>query len=209
MRIAILGAGNVGSALARAFVRLGHSVVLSAKHPDHAMKVAADVGAEAAGTNVEAVRSAELVVLAVPSTAIASILEDAANDMVGKVVVDSTNPVNVDYMEMLSANGSVTEGIVAFEPELTVVKAFNTILASRLIDPIVDGIPLDGFYAGDDEAAKATVAELLAAMGFRPMDAGVLLAARALERMAFLNISFNLRNGWSWQSGWKLLGPTG
>lgn len=96
-----------------------------------------------------------------------------------------------------------------FAPELTVVKAFNPILAGRLNDPVVDGIPLDGFYAGDDEAAKATVAELLRAMGFRPMDAGVLLAARALERMAFLNISFNVRNGWSWQSGWKLLGPTG
>jgi len=105
VRIAILGAGNVGSALARAFVRLGHSVVLCAKHPDHAMKVAADVGAEAAGSDVEAVRSAELVVLAVPSTAVASILEEAAKDMVGKVVVDSTNPMNVDYMEMLSAEG--------------------------------------------------------------------------------------------------------
>jgi hypothetical protein len=41
------------------------------------------------------------------------------------------------------------------------------------------------------------------------MDAGVLLAARALELMAFLNISFNMRNSWPWQSGWKLLGPTG
>ena len=67
---------------------------------------------------------------------------------------------------------------------------------------------MDGFYAGEDEAAKAVVAELLAAMGFRPMDAGGLLNARALEEMAFLNMSFNLRYGWPWQTGWKLLGPT-
>jgi predicted dinucleotide-binding enzyme len=89
-----------------------------------------------------------------------------------------------------------------------VVKAFNTVFASRLNDPVIDGVPLDGFYAGDDETAKEVVAALLAEMGFRPIDAGELLAARALELMAFLNITLNARNGWPWQSGWKLLGPT-
>jgi 8-hydroxy-5-deazaflavin:NADPH oxidoreductase len=70
-------------------------------------------------------------------------------------------------------------------------------------------VRLDGFYAGDDEAAKSTVAELLAAIGFHPLDAGELLAARVLERMAVVHISLNARHGWPWQSGWKLLGPTG
>jgi predicted dinucleotide-binding enzyme len=90
-----------------------------------------------------------------------------------------------------------------------VVKAFNTILAGRLNDPVVDGVPLDGFYAGDDEAAKSVVAELIAALGFRPLDVGALPVARALELMAFINIGLNMRNGWSWQTGWKLLGPAG
>jgi predicted dinucleotide-binding enzyme len=89
-----------------------------------------------------------------------------------------------------------------------VVKAFNTVFASRLNDPVLDGVPLDGFYAGDDAGAKQVVAELLARMGLRPIDTGELLTARALELMAFLNVSLNARNGWSWQSGWKLLGPT-
>jgi predicted dinucleotide-binding enzyme len=73
---------------------------------------------------------------------------------------------------------------------------------------VVDGVRLDGFYAGDDEAAKSTVAELLAAIGLRPLDAGELLAARVLERMAVVHIGPNARHGWPWQSGWKLLGPT-
>jgi predicted dinucleotide-binding enzyme len=90
-----------------------------------------------------------------------------------------------------------------------VVKAFNTVFASRLNDPVIDGIPLDGFYAGDDAPAKQVVADLLADMGFRPIDAGDLLTARALELMAFLNITLNARGGWPWQSGWKLLGPVG
>jgi predicted dinucleotide-binding enzyme len=98
--------------------------------------------------------------------------------------------------------------MVLLAPGVRVVKAFNTVFASRLNDPVVDGIALDGFYAGDDPAAKAAVAELLAAMGFHPIDTGELLTARTLELMAFLNITLNARNGWPWQSGWKLLGPT-
>jgi 8-hydroxy-5-deazaflavin:NADPH oxidoreductase len=68
---------------------------------------------------------------------------------------------------------------------------------------------LDGFYAGNDDKAKGAVAGWLSAIGYRPINAGDLRAARALEHMAFLNISLNARNNWSWQTGWKLLGPTG
>jgi NADPH-dependent F420 reductase len=209
MRIAIIGTGNVGSGLARACVAAGHEVVLTARHAEHAMKVASDVGGTAAASNREAVEGAELVVLAVPSTAVASILDDVGSLVAGKTLVDPTNPANRDYSDILSASGSVSEGIQLLAPEAVVVKAFNTVFASRLTDPVIDGIPLDGFYAGDDEAAKSTVAQLLAAIGFRPLDAGPLLAARALEMMALLNMNLNARNGWPWRSGWKLLGPTG
>jgi predicted dinucleotide-binding enzyme len=103
----------------------------------------------------------------------------------------------------------LAEAILLLAPGIRVVKAFNTVFAGRLNDPVVDGVPLDGFYAGDDPAAKRVVADLLAEMGFRPIDTGELLTARVLELMAFLNIDLNLRHGWPWQSGWKLLGPSG
>lgn len=209
MRIAIIGVGNVGSALARALVGAGHEVSLSARHAEHAAKVAADVGGRAAASNVDAVKGADMVVLAVPSMAVASVLDEITDHVAGKVLVDPTNPTSVDYRELLSATGSLAEAIQVLAPEATVVKAFNTVFASRITDPVIDGIPLDGFYAGDDEAAKSTVAELLAALGFRPIDAGELPAAWALELMAILHINLNVRSGWPWQSGWKLLGPTG
>ena len=88
------------------------------------------------------------------------------------------------------------------------VKAFNTVFAARHASPTEQGVPLDGFLAGDDEAAKAVVAELVGSLGYRSIDAGGLRMARALEEMAFLNITLNARNGWPWQSGWKLVGPT-
>ena len=94
-------------------------------------------------------------------------------------------------------------------PNARVVKAFNTVFAAHQADPVVDGIHLDGFVAGDDGAAKEQVLGLVGSLGFRPIDAGALAMARALEGMAVLNISLNMTNGWPWQTGWKLLGPTG
>jgi len=115
----------------------------------------------------------------------------------------------VDREEILRESASLAEAILLLAPDTPVVKAFNTVFAGPLNDPVVNGVPLDGFYAGDDPAAKRVVADLLAERGFRPIDAGELLTARVLELMAFLNIDLNLRHGWPWQSGWKLLGPTG
>jgi NADPH-dependent F420 reductase len=206
MEIAIIGTGNLGSALARACVTAGHQVVLSARHADHAMKVATDVGGRAAGSPREAVRNADLVVLAVPSTATAALVEELAGELTRKIVVDPTNPMNLAPTAIFLTSGSVPEALQVLAPEVPFVKAFNTILASRLTEPDPDGVPLDGFYAGDDEAAKATVARLLEDLGFRPLDVGPLLAARALELMAFVNIDLNMRNNWPWRTGWKLLG---
>ena len=90
-----------------------------------------------------------------------------------------------------------------------VVKAFNTKFAARQADPTVSGLRVDGFVAADDEEAKATVLSLVEAIGFNPVDAGELAKARELEALAWLNISLQMRHGWSWQAGWKLVGPEG
>ncbi|OLC26808.1 MAG: hypothetical protein AUG06_07440 [Actinobacteria bacterium 13_1_20CM_2_65_11] len=87
------------------------------------------------------------------------------------------------------------------------VKAFNYAFAPRMADPAVDGIRLDGFVAGDDQAAKDKVLELVGSIGFRPLDAGALVMARVLESLALLNILLQIRYGWPWQNGWKLVGP--
>ena len=70
MKIAIIGAGNVGKALATSFTRAGHEVTVAANHPEHAKEIAASVGAEAAPTSSSAVIDADLVILAVPATEI-------------------------------------------------------------------------------------------------------------------------------------------
>jgi NADPH-dependent F420 reductase len=206
MNIAIIGAGNVGRALAASSVRAGHAVVISSSDPTHATAVAAATGARAAESNREAVEAGDVVILAVPTAAIASVADELGAALEGKIVVDVTNRPTPDPTR--AGTTSIAEETAALVPGARVVKAFNTAFASRQADPIVDGTPLDGFVAGDDPEAKATVLELARSIGFRPIDAGPLAFARTLEGMAWLNISLNMTNGWSWQDGWKLVGPT-
>jgi NADPH-dependent F420 reductase len=206
MRIAIIGVGSVGRALAHAFTVAGHVVVLGARNPEHAEKVADELKVAAAGSSREAVEGAELVVLAVPAKAVAKILDETADLLDGTIVVDPTNPVDDDREAILRSTASLAEAVALLVPGARVIKAFNTVLAGRLNDPVVDGIPLDGYFAGDDAAAKAVVAGLIADTGLRPIDVGELLTARALELMAYLHISLNIQHGWPWRTGWKLLG---
>jgi NADPH-dependent F420 reductase len=208
MKIAIIGAGNVGKALSGSFVRAGHDVTISSQHPDNARAAAAETGAEAAATNAEAVPSAEVVVLAVPYGALAEVVDELGDALTGKVVVDATNPLRPDYQGLAVEGTSAAEQVQARVKGAKVVKAFNTALAARQADPLVDGTPLDAFVAGDDEQAKATVMELARSIGFHPIDAGPLELARALEALALLNIMLQIRNNWTWQTGWKLVGPT-
>ena len=199
----------MGSELARALNVAGHTVTVTARNPAHAEKVAGEFKVAAAASNREAVQDVDMVVLAVPSKAVAAVVEDLDGLLGEVIVVDPTNPTGENREEILRGSASLAEGILLLAPGVRVVKAFNTVFAGRLNDPVVNGVPLDGFYAGDDPAAKRVVADLLAEMGFRPIDTGELLTARVLELMAFLNIDLNLRHGWPWQSGWKLLGPSG
>lgn len=204
MKIGIIGAGSVGSALGRASVRAGHSVVISDEDAESAAEVAKEVGAREAETNHDAVADAEVVILAVPYDAMEKILKALGAREEGKVVIDVSNRFAGDQLSAPSNAEQIQKLTKA-----PVIKAFNTIFASHQADPKADGITLDGFVAGDDAGAKKTVLDLVESLGFRPIDAGPLAMARALEGMGTLNISLNMANDWPWQTGWKLLGPTG
>lgn len=199
--IAIIGAGNVGRALAASATRAGYDVIVSSSDPEDAQAVATATGARVAASNLEAVTAAGIIVLAVPYPALETIAIDLAGTLKGKVVVDVTN-------RPIQSGPAIAEALQARLPGAKVVKAFNTVFASRQAEPIVDGVQADAFVAGDDVEAKAAVLALAQAIGFRPIDAGGLDVAGTLEGMGWLNISLNMRNGWVWQDAWKLVGPT-
>ena len=203
MQIAIIGAGNVGKALASTLTRAGHDVTISAAHPDHARDAASATGATAATSNQEAAKGAELVVLAVPATAVVSVASELQSDLDGKVVIDVANRPTPNPEGPAT---SIAEELQERVPNAKVVKAFNTLFASRQAQPDVAGIPSDAFVAGDDDAAKRTVLDVVESAGFRPVDAGSLASARSLEGMAWLNIQRHLAGG-TWQDAWVLVGP--
>jgi predicted dinucleotide-binding enzyme len=208
MRIAIIGAGNVGGALSAASVKAGHTVQIAAAHPEKATEVAAATGAVAAASNVAAVAGADLVVLAVPAGAVPTVAAELAGVLGGTPVVDSTNPLNATFSDLDIAGVSSAHDLQDLLPGVPVVKAFNTVFAGRWADPSANGAPLDAYIASDDATAKASVADYATSLGLRPIDAGGLRMARTLEEMAFLNITLNAGNGWVWQTGWQLAGPT-
>ena len=209
MRIAIIGSGNVGTALATSTVRAGHAVTIASADPEGAAATARATGARSAASNKEAVAAADAVILAVPTPALDALVSELGQALDGKIVIDVTNRVNPQDPGSVLDGNSNAERIQARLPNARVVKAFNTAFAARQADPAVDGMQLDGFVAGDDVSAKAAVLDLVRSMGFRPIDAGPLAMARVLEGMALLNISLQIWNNWPWQTGWKLVGPTG
>jgi 8-hydroxy-5-deazaflavin:NADPH oxidoreductase len=207
MKIAIIGAGNVGKALATSALKAGHKVTLSAASPESVAEAAKATGAHAAKTNIDAVDDAELVIIAVPYDKLGEVFRGLGSSVDGKVVVDATNHVNAQNPGEVLGAASNAEEIQKRHPKVLVVKAFNYAFASRMGEPKVDGVRLDGFVAGDDQAAKDKALELVESIGFRPIDAGPLVMARVLEGMALLGVTLQIRHGWPWQNGWKLVGP--
>jgi 8-hydroxy-5-deazaflavin:NADPH oxidoreductase len=206
MKIAIIGSGKVGKALATSILRAGHEVTLSAANPEHAAEAAKATGAHAARSNIDAVKDAELVIIAVPYDKLGDVFRGLGAAVDGKIVIDTTNHIDLENPAEVLAELSNAEEIQKRHPAVRVVKAFNYAFSVRMADPVVNGTKLDGFVAGDDQEAKATVLELVESIGFRPIDAGPLVMARVLEHMALLNVSLQIRHGWPWQNGWKLVG---
>src|SRR4051812_33161313 len=124
----------------------------------------------------------------------------------GKVVIDTTNPLNADYTGLETKTGESAAQEIAHELNgAHVAKAFNTVFATVQGDPQAKDVTPDALFATDDDEARATVAQLAESIGFRPVWVGPLAAARELEALAFLNIRLQLLNGGDWNTAIKLV----
>lgn len=216
MKIAILGNGEVGIALAKGFLSRGHEVVFGGRDPQGAAARQALeatrqwAGRVRAATYREAARAADLAVLATPWSGTANALALVGADaLAGKIVIDVTNPLDfVDGKPRLALGhtDSAGETVQRALPGSRVVKAFNIITSARMVDPVyADGEP-DMFIAGNDEAAKAEVAGIVRSFGWRSaIDMGGIEAARLLEPLAMVWIEYGVRHG-HWTHGFSLLG---
>lgn len=209
MKYAILGSGNVGTAITRAVTTAGHDTVVS-DVDETALASLADQSPDADTTTdaAQATADADVVVLAVPFKVVEDLVSGLADELADTIVIDATNPLTADLSGLATDGGPTgAQRVQTAAPDARVVKAFNTVFAGNQAAAEVDEVQLDGFIAGDDDGAKQVVADLLETVGFRVIDVGGLSAARYLEGMAYLNIAHNAHNDLPWQSGWKLVGP--
>ena len=208
MKIAVIGTGNVGSALGGSFVRAGHDVTFAARDAVKAAGIAEAAGGRVALNPTAAASGAEVVVLAVPSTALAAIADELAPFVAGKIVIDPTNPLTPGYSGLTTAGGpSGAERLADSLSGAHVVKAFNTLFATVQADPGTHGTTVDALIAADDDGAAEAVEALASSIGFRPVRVGPLAAARELESLAFLNIRLQLIAGGAWQTSVVLVAP--
>ena len=202
MKVAIIGAGNVGKALGGSVARAGHDVVITASDPEHARVAAEQIGATPADSNRDAVADADVVILAVwYPTAVGEVAPEIAEAARDRVVVDVTNPVKPDLSGLATDGRSAAEELQDKLPGARVVKAFNTVFGSNQADPRPE---IQVHVAGDDADAKQTVEQLAESIGMTAIDAGGLSAARYLEGMALLNMQINATQGGDWTSRWVL-----
>jgi predicted dinucleotide-binding enzyme len=189
LQVAIIGAGNVGRALAQALRRTGHQVTFGMRNPS--------LGNPDGASIAEAARGADATILAVPFGAAAEVIA-AGSGFAGKVLIDATNPLGMGEDGLGLTMGFDTSGaerIAALAPRARVFKAFNQTGFENMADARPYAARPAMFVAGDDAAGKSTVLSLVADAGFEAVDIGGLRTARLLEPLAMLWIELARKQG--------------
>lgn len=181
MKIAILGAGNVGATLGKKFAEKGHEIFYGVKNPPEYAEE--DLGGKI-GINREATENADVILLAVPFGAVEQALQDCG-DLDGKIIVDATNPLAMGADGLHLTVGFETSGAEInqkFAKGAKLVKCFNQTGFNIMENPANSMM----FVCGDDAAANETVKNLAAEIGFEAINVGDLTKARLLEPLAML-----------------------
>lgn len=186
--VTIFGTGNMGSAIAGVLAAGGASV-------DH-------IGTDGTGTI-----AGDVVVLAVPYSALSDITSKYADQLAGKIVVETTNPLDFSTFDSLvvPVGSSATAELAAALPSSKVLKGFNTTFAATLATKQVGELATTVLIAGDDAAAKETVVGLISAGGVQAIDAGSLARAHELEAIGFLQLTLAAGEKISWTGGFGIV----
>jgi 8-hydroxy-5-deazaflavin:NADPH oxidoreductase len=184
-KIGIIGAGKIGGTLATLWVKAGHEVLISSRHPDELKPLAQSLGPKAhVGTPREAAMFSDVILISVPYGALPQVGRDLAKELAGKIVLDTGNPYPERDGDMALEARKKGTGVASAEflPGVRLVRAFNAInykdlagQAHRAGEPIA--IPL----AGDDSRALAVASQLVRDAGFEPVVVGPLASAKRFD----------------------------
>ncbi|GGT45824.1 NADPH-dependent F420 reductase [Streptomyces purpureus] len=198
MKIGVLGTGNMADALATHWVRAGHELLVGGRDARKARRLATRIGGGARHGNLrEAAGFGEVVLAALPYGAGQEVAEEVGTALVGKVLLDCSNPVGPGFRLLTHDGGSAAQRLAAAAPGTRVVKAFNLCHEDvwRMTPPAFDGRPLAVPVCGDDETALALVRRLVRDVGCEPVAGGGLERAGLLEATAALFIGLWVGEG--------------
>jgi predicted dinucleotide-binding enzyme len=190
--ITIIGSGNMATAIGTRASKHGHTIELMSRNTAKAEALAERIGNGTTVGTFGGRPAGDIVIVAVLYSGAVDVVKHYGEALSGKIVIDITNPFNADGTGLVtSAGDSASHQIVAVAPDDThVVKAFNTIFGGV----VAADKPVDVIFAGDDAAAKVSVATFLDSMDMRPLDAGGLDMAYVLEWAGILLVGL-ARNG--------------
>ncbi len=201
MKIGILGSGDVGQALARAFKSEGHNVMLATRDlkAKKALSIGNDLGIKIGDFSATA-QFCELAVLATLWTATEDVIRliEPIN-LAGKTVIDVTNPLDFSSgmppKLLIGTNDSAGEQVQRWLKESKVVKALNIVGNAHMYKPNFGNTPPTMFYCGDNKGAKEIVHTILLSFGWQPVDIGGIEGARELEPMCVLWVKYGISTG--------------
>jgi len=211
MKVGILGSGDVGQALGRGFAARGHEVMIGSRNPKGeglAKWLRAVKGKATTGSFEEAAKHGEVVVLATRGAAVEEVLKGVGHARFdGKVVIDVTNPLADDpnLVPFVGMTDSLGERIQRALPRAKVVKAFNTVPNTQMVDPKFAGGTPDLMICGNDAAAKKAVAGIVKEFGWPgALDLGGIEGARWLEASVSLWVLVGMHIG-RWDHAFKVV----
>ena len=186
----IIGTGNMGSAIGGVLAAGGSDVTHVARERLGTTPLAGDV-----------------IILAVPYSAVDDILAAYGDQLAGKTVVDITNPLDFATFDSLvvPTGSSAAAELQAKLPGSNVLKAFNTNFAATLESTLVGGLPTTVLVAGDDADAKSALVAAIEAGGVSALDAGALSRAHELEALGFLQLTLAASDKIAWTAGYALV----
>ena len=199
MNVSVLGGtGEQGRGLAQRLARAGQSVMIGSRSADRAQSIAAEIGSGVAGgSNEDAARFGDIVIVAVPWDGHRELLESLAADLAGKIVVECVNPLGFDKQGAFALSveeGSAAQQAASVLPDSSVVAAFHHISAVLLLDDSVSSIETDVLVLGDDRDATDAVQALAGRIGgIRGIYGGRLRNAGQVEAFTANLISMNRR----------------
>ena len=184
LKIGVIGSGRIGSTLGGLWLKAGHEIMFSSLDLEHDKALAARLGGKArAGTSKEAAAFGEVLLFAVPYSALPQLGRDLADSIKGKVVVDASNPIPGRDGEMATQAREKGAGLASAEflPGARIVRAFNAIGYSRMAEAAQRqgeriGMPI----AGDDASAIAVASRLVREVGYEPVLVGGLTMGKYL-----------------------------